>query len=106
MDGEWQTILTRYGRDVTLYSPQYPEGGALRAMVQPVLERTGEQQVPSPLGMRREDRFLYLGPKEAALQAGESQVVCQDGAYEVQSAHLVGDHHWWAILRPRDKESL
>ena len=65
-----------------------------------------EQQVPSPLGMRREDRFLYLGPKEAALQAGESQVVCQDGTYEVQSAHLVGDHHWWAILRPRDKESL
>ena len=106
MDREWQTILARYGRNMTLYSPEQPEGIALRAMLQPVLERTGEQQVPSPLGLRREDRFLYLGPKEAALQAGESRVVCEDREYLVQSAHLVGDNHWWAVLRPRDKERL
>lgn len=104
MDGEWRAILARYGRDMTLYSPEYPEGIALRAMLQPVLERAGEQKVPSPLGMRREDRFLYLGPKEVALQAGESRVVCQGMVYEVQTAHPVGDNHWWAILRPRDQE--
>ena len=108
MDGEWQAILTRSGRDVTLYSPQYPEGTTLRAMVQPVLERTGEQQVPSPLGMRREDRFLYLGKPEEPLTPG-CWVEWNGTGYEVQTAHPIQaggrTSHVWAVLRPRDREA-
>ena len=100
MDGEWRAILARWGQDVTLYSPGDQEGIRLRAMIQPVLERTEEQSVPSPLGRRREDRFLYLGPRETALRAGESRVVCREREFQVQAAHLVGNSHWWALLRP------
>lgn len=106
MDREWQAILARYGQTVTVYTPDTPEGVAVRAMLQPVLERSGEQAVPSPLGVRREDRFLYLGPKGTELQAGKSRVECQGTEYQVQAAHLVGDCHWWAVLRPCDKEKL
>ena len=63
--------------------------------------------VPTALGLRREDRFLYLGPAELALTAGESRVYWNGQDYEVQSAHPVGGtktHHWWAVLRPVDRE--
>ena len=79
--------------------------GGLRAFLQPVLDREREQRLPSPLGQRPEDRYLYLGPADIPLEAGRSQVEWKDRAFEVQSAHLVGDSHWWALLRPRDREA-
>ena len=109
MDREWQAILNRYGRTVTVYPEPNGGGISLRAFLQPVLEKGEGQESPSPLGLRREDRFLYLGPADTRLQAGVSRVEWGGQDYEVQSAHPVGTeavHHWWAMLRPRDKEGL
>jgi len=55
MDREWSAILRRYGQPVTVYEGEQA-GVSLRAFLQPVLERGKEQEVPTPLGLRREDR--------------------------------------------------
>lgn len=104
MDREWRAILAKYGQSVSVFDGE--KSVRVRAFLQPVLEKGREQEVPSPLGLRREDRFLYLGPVDAPLTAGVSRVEGQGQAYEVQSAHLVGESHWWALLRPRDKEAV
>ena len=107
MDREWSAILARYGQKVIIRRSREGEGLERRAFLQPVLEKGAEQSVPSPLGRRREDRFLYLGPADIPLTEGLSPVAWQGQEYEVQSAHPVGAgkaHHWWAVLRPRDKE--
>lgn len=106
MDREWRSILARYGQDVTVYQKEGDPGVALRAFLQPVLEPGTAQTTPSPLGARREDRFLYLGPANVPLTARESLVERRGELYEVQSAHPVGArtaNHWWAVLRPRDE---
>lgn len=106
MDREWRAILARYGQETVVYDGEKTPGVRVRAFLQPVLEKSREQEVSSPLGLRREDRFLYLGPVDAPLTAGVSRVEGRGQAYEVQSAHMVGESHWWAVLRPRDKEAI
>ena len=78
-----------------------------KAFFQPLREERALQLAPSPLGLRREDRFLYLGAPELAVQVDD--LVEVDGqAYLVQSAHPIyagkSVCHQWAVLRPRDKE--
>lgn len=107
MEREWRAILARYGQAVTVYRTETAEGVPLRAFLQPVLEKGTEQSLPSPLGMRREDRFLYLGPGDVPLTARESRVAWAGRDYEVQSAQSVGSgNHWWAVLRPRDEAAV
>ena len=110
MDREWKAILERYGQSVTVYPRGEGQGVGLRAFLQPVLDKGREQEVPSPLGLRREDRFLYLGPPGTVLTAGVSRVSWEGREFEVQSAQPVGGqrsvHHWWAVLRPGEKEGL
>ena len=69
-----------------------------------------QQRRPTPLGLRREDRYLYLGLPQVEVKAGESRVRWQGQEYEVQSAHpiYVGNKpsHWWAVLTPADKEAV
>ena len=77
--------------------------------MQPVRDQGTPQRLPSPLGLRREDRFLYLGPPQPALEGGTGDWVEWAGrGYEVVSAHpvFVGEtvSHLWALLRPRDEE--
>ena len=106
-DRAWRQILSRYGQALTLRPAGGGEGISLKAFLQPVLQRGEDQQVPSPLGLRREDRLLYLGPAGQPLTPRSTRVVWQEKAYEVQSAHPVGAGevcHWWAVLRPLDKE--
>ena len=106
MERDWNGILARYGQEVVLR-----EKGAdtpLRAFVQPALDRGKDQRAPTPLGLGRQDRFLYLGP--AAHPIGmDTLVVWKDREYRVQSAHLTGEGvcpHWWAMLYPRDEEAV
>lgn len=85
-------------------------GTPVRAFLQAVTrQREDEQQyLPTPLGLRREDRFLYLGPPEPELQAGQDQVSWLGQEFVIQTAQpiYVGRQvsHWWAVLVPRDKE--
>lgn len=97
---EWTAILNRYGRDVTVTRGE--SSTVVKAFVQPILDRN-LQLVPSPLGLRREERCLYLGPARLTLYPRES-VVAWDGAdYEVRSTRLVGDgHHVWAVLQRKE----
>ena len=107
MDRAWQAILDRYGQSVKLLAPEDQTGTAVRAFLQPVRERGEEQLAPSPLGLRREERLLYLGPAGVPLSPRSTRVVCEKRMYEVQAAHPVGAGplcHWWAVLRPLDKE--
>ena len=75
---------------------------------QPVTERDRAQEAPSPLGLRREDRFLYLGKPEEPLTPG-CWVEWNGTGYEVQTAHPIQaggrTSHVWAVLRPRDREA-
>ena len=108
MEREWAAILARFGQVVTLTAPE-GEPVAVRAFVQPILERQPQLE-PSPLGTRREERWLYLGPPENALTAGETGVTWGDRNFTVETVRQVwaGDapSHWWAVLRSEDKEAV
>ena len=100
MDGEWAAILNRYGQRVTV--TRGAEQKTVRAFVQSVLDKE-QQLAPSPLGLRREERCLYLGPAHLPLFPRESVVSWDGGDYEVCSTRMVGDgHHVWAILQSRE----
>lgn len=103
MERLWSDILERFGEDVTLRKGEVDTPG--RALVQPLLERGKEQELPGPLGLERQERFRYLGP--AGLPLDLDTVVAWKGKeYRVQRAHLMGEGvcpHWWAVLRPREE---
>ena len=106
MDREWKAILNRYGQQMLVHTGQ--ESVPLRAILQPVLEKTGEDRAPSPLGLREEARFLYLGPADVALKPRESRVEWLGMLYEVERAQPVmarKTHHWQALLRPADRRA-
>jgi len=102
----WNGILNRFGQVVTLHS-----GGqsvSLRAFVQPILEEGEDQEVHSPLGLGRQERFRYMGPSGHPLDL-DTLVECGGREYRVQTAHLVGESicpHWWAVLYPRDEVAV
>ena len=108
MEREWAALLAHYGQRVTLHGPGGEKRSAL-AFLQPILDTTQEQLTPSPLGGRRLDRFLYLGEPGASLSPEDSWIVewnCQ--RFAVVSARPVyvcnSLSHWWAMLRPLEKE--
>ena len=103
MEREWQGILSRYGQNVTLYRGE--KRAAVRAFLQPVLEKGTVQELPTPLGLGVQDRVLYLGPADHPLDS-ETLVVWGEREYRVQSTHLVGEGicpYQWAVLYPRDE---
>ena len=107
MEHAWKTILAQYGQRVTVYPDGEGTGVTLNAFLQPVLDQGKEQTVPSPLGMKRQDRFLYLGPASRPLTPRLSRVTWAGQNFEVQAAQPVGGkrtHHWWAVLRLQDRE--
>ena len=106
MEQTWKGILNRYGQEVTLRRGE--DEVSLRAFVQPALDRKTEQEAPTPLGLGRKDRFLYLGPGDHPLDT-DTLVEWNGHELRVQSAHLVGENvcpHWWAMLFPRDEVVL
>ncbi len=99
MDRQWEDILRRYGVDA-----QVRTGGEcrrVRAFLQNIPDRE-EQLVPTPLGLRREERVLYLGPIGTALTPMESIVNWGGADYEVRSTRNVGNHHIWAVLQRKE----
>lgn len=107
MGQEFARILARYGQDVTVYTETTPEGTALRAFFQPLRDKGTAQTVPSPLGQAKQDRFLYLGPPQTALDDA-CRLEVRGERYRVEAAQpiYVGGtvSHWWAVLTHRAKE--
>lgn len=102
------SLMNRYGQVVEIVRAE--EVISARAFLQPITNKQKQemQHLPTPLGVRREDRFLYLGQPQVEVTAGESQVSWNGQKFDVQSAHPIyvgrGLSHWWAVLVPADKE--
>lgn len=105
--GDFSSILGRYGQNVTVYTQAAPEGIATRAFFQAIRERGTEQTVPSPLGWVNQDRFLYLGPAHIALE-NTCRVKAGNMLYRPLSVQpiYIGDtlSHWWAVFTRRERE--
>lgn len=106
MKGLWE-LLKRYGQDVAV---RYDGGRAdaeTRAFLQPMVERREDwrQEVPTPLGIMRRDRFLYLGDPAVTLEEAD-RVECGGRGYRVRTRELIRvgreASHWWAVLEPED----
>ncbi len=103
MEQTWRDILERFGQDVVLHNKE--SDVTVRALIQPCLDRSKDQEIPSPLGLARTDRFRYIGPSGHPLDT-DTLVEWKGGELRVQSAHLVGEGvcpHWWAMLCPREE---
>lgn len=99
----WNDILKRFGQDAVLRDGE--NDVPVLALIQPCLIREREQEVPTPMGLGRQELFRYMGPAGSPL-GPDTLVVWKGREYRVQSAHLVGERvcpHWWAILYPRDE---
>lgn len=103
----FEKILTRYGAPVTIFPDGTGEGITTMALIQPIRDKE-RQNVPSPLGWRKDERWLYLGEPDVPLEVGEGGFV-RAGAreFEVWSARRVDlgreTCHWWGILVPREE---
>ena len=93
-----RTVCLRHGAEKT----------EVRAFVQMIRKQeTDAPEEDTEFGAADLRRWLYIGPKEQALQAGDT--VSFDGAdYVAQNAAAVyvgGEKsHWWAILRPAKED--
>ena len=65
----FERILARYGGEVMVFTDKEDEGVAARAMIQPIRDRQ-RQNVASPLGWGKEERWLYLGQPEVSIDLG------------------------------------
>ena len=102
------SLMRQYGQEVEVIRAE--ETVSARAFLQPITNKQKQevQYLPTPLGLRREDRFLYLGQPQVELKAGETRVGWNGQMFDIQSAHPIyvgrGLSHWWAVLGPADKE--
>ena len=102
MRRQWRAILGRYGRAVIVQ--KNGQEVRVKAFIQPVLDKK-TQFVPSPLGLRPEERAVYLGPGEVELCPGESVVREGERVFAVRAARSVGNgHHVWALLCRKEME--
>ncbi len=109
MDGAFDRVVAQWGQAVTVHDPDGTEKTG-KAFIQPVLDRREDwkQEVPTPLGLRRRDRFLYLGEPTLSMVDMEGGWVTWMGqAYTVQAAQPIYTggtlSHWWGVLTPRDE---
>nr|DAG06718.1 MAG TPA: hypothetical protein [Caudoviricetes sp.] len=106
MEREWQGILSQYGQNVVL--SQGGEQLSIKALIQPVLEESRVQEIPSPLGVTTQERYLYLGPADHPLDM-DTGVQWHGRDYQVQRAHRAGEGvcpYQWAVLCPKDEEKV
>ena len=105
----FEKILQRYGTPVTIFAEGQKPGKVAMALVQPVLDKQ-RQEVASPLGWRRQERWLYLGEPDVSLEVGENGFVRMgEQEFTVFSARKVDlgrrSCHWWGILVPREEHA-
>lgn len=103
----FEKILARYGSPVTIFSNGAGEGVHAMALIQPIRDRE-RQDLPSPLGWRKKERWLYLGEPDVPLEVEEGGFVrAGELEFEVYSARRVDlgreTCHWWGILVPREE---
>lgn len=104
MEREWSGILNRYGYKVELRERQ-GQSRQVKAFLQPILDKQPQLQ-PSPLGMRREEQVLYLGPGDVQLQPRQTTVIWRGQSFSVRSARRVDDgHHVWAVLQRMEESA-
>lgn len=108
-DGAVTALLDRYGQTVSLQKGEEEQTG--KAILQPLREKSAEQETPAAVGLCRGDRFLYLGQAELTMEAGTDMRVLWNGqGYRIRSAHpiYVGERisHWQAYLTPEGGEAL
>lgn len=83
----------------------------MKALIQPVLDRREDwkQNLPTPIGIYRQDRFLYFGDAGEDISGlGKGCLLWNGGKFDVleSQAVFVGDEqvYWWAILTPGEDE--
>ena len=106
MERLWNGILSRFGEDVILKNDEVDI--SVRALIQPCLEGTKEQELPGPLGLGRQERLRYMGPVRYPLDL-DTVVIWKGREYRVQWAQMVGESvcpHCWAMLRPGEEAAL
>ena len=105
----FEKILQRYGTQVTIFADGQEPGVAAMALIQPIRDRE-RQEVASPLGWRKQERWLYLGEPDVPLEIQENGFVrVGEQEFEVYSARRVDlgrrSCHWWGILIPREEQA-
>lgn len=105
MRNEFAHILQCYGGPAAVHAGEEVRVGP--GFLQPVLDKE-RQWTPTPLGQKRQDRFLFLaGPELRLDHLGEDGYVEWDGAsYDVVTARPVAfgkeTLYWWAVLTARE----
>lgn len=104
-------MVARYGQTVTLHRDGDPAGLPVRAFLQPITQRREDwrQDLPTPLGVRSQERFLYLGPPEVSLEGlGDGFLEWHGRRFQVRVCQPVylGERlsHWWAVLECREED--
>lgn len=105
----FERILQRYGTLVTIFADEQGPGITAMALVQPILDKQ-RQEVASPLGWCRQERWLYLGEPDVPLEVNETGYVrVGEQEFEIFSARRVDlgrrSCHWWGILIPREEQA-
>lgn len=106
-------VLQQFGKPVTLVRAGEVAGREGFAFLQAVAERKerGRQFVPSPLGIMRDECFLYLGEARLSLDGMEGgYLLCEGRFYVISSAQpvYVGKmlSHWRAVLTLKEEEGI
>ena len=98
--------LERYGRMVTVYTAQHPDGVAVKACVQPMREKGTAKAAPTPLGWVVQDQVTYIGPAGIRLDGGSCRLEMDGVRYRMRTAQPVyagGElTHWWAVFDCRE----
>lgn len=89
MTGTFDLLLSRYGQKVTLTPRATGQPVALRAFLQPILQKQEDLPIaPSPLGAVSRERWLYLGSGGQPLAPGD-QVDAEGLSLIIQEARTI-----------------
>ncbi len=78
----------------------------VRAVIQPMTQRSDEGKLPTAVGRMDEGRYLYLGPPEEKISARGTVILWRERRFDVMSAHPIyveGEiSHWWGVLTEKE----